>query len=84
MGPWAERARMTRLGRGGVVREAGVGVCAVTMYCSLRMSWREETWVSGEEGEVRRGSGRGAYEDPDDGVMIGVVDVVGEAFDDLE
>jgi len=48
------------------------------------MSWREETWVSGEEGEVRRGSGRGAYEDPDDGVMIGVVDVVGEAFDDLE
>lgn len=32
----------------------------------------------------RGGEGGGAYEDPDDGVMIGVVDVVGEAFDDLE
>jgi len=33
------------------------------------------------EGRGRRG---GAYEDPDDGVMIGVVDVVGETFDDVE
>ena len=80
-GPCRERILMTLLVRGVVgVDLVGFGVCAVTMYCSFRMSFAE--WLVGSA--KREGWRRRAYQDSDNGVVIRVVDVVGEPFDDLK
>lgn len=68
-----ERVFITLFVRGGPLW-GEVESWAWTMYCSFRMSWGRGARLVGEVGE---GWGRWAYHDSDDGVVVGIVDVVG-------
>ena len=77
MFPCWERTRITLLGRGVGVLVVGFGEWADTIYCSLRTSWKDEVSL----GEEKR---RTTYEHSNHGIVVGIVDIIGEAFDYLE